>query len=181
MLRGLVSSGNQSSDTSSSSQLPFSFFTLRRFGFTLAGTCLLAGAAAAAAAGSTSTPHTSQYDIRATSTPSGASSPSDDTSAAGENAQNTDGGAASHNVTSFSVSSDGSTVPQTRLNVNGQEIPIPNNGNSSQTVQNTNGSQTTVDVSGNTSTQGDGQNYSSSTFSVNVQSESVSEGGTTDD
>lgn len=73
-----------------------------------------------------------------------------------------------------STASDGSAT--TRLNVNGQNIPVPADGASHQTTINNGTTHTTVNTSRN---QASNTNSSTSNISVHVQSDQSSEGGDT--
>jgi hypothetical protein len=74
---------------------------------------------------------------------------------------------------SLSVSAQSQNSSQTSLNVNGQQIDVPDNGTVSQTIENQNGT-TTVNVNSNStkSTTGTGTNTSRSSVNVHVSSNS---------
>jgi ABC-type phosphate transport system substrate-binding protein len=64
---------------------------------------------------------------------------------------------------------------KTQVTVNGQSIPVPQNGSVSQTIDN-NGSTTTVNVQSQHASQGGASNTNSSSVSVDVNSSSSSSG-----
>lgn len=76
-----------------------------------------------------------------------------------------------------SVSSNGASTPDVHLQVNGQDIPVPVNGSSQQTITGEDGSQTSVSSNSTVSSEGDASNSSTTTFSLNVDSSST--GGST--
>lgn len=152
-----------------------SILTPRRVGYTVAGVFMFAGAAAvmngaAANPGTSANTKTQHFSVQTQSHTSG------DTAAADGSQQSAAGSSSS---TNFSADTSGGGTAHVQLNVNGQDIPVPTSGSTSQTIVNGNGSTTTVDVNGNTSTQGASSNQTSTHFSLDVHSSSSSSGGTT--
>jgi cytoskeletal protein RodZ len=80
---------------------------------------------------------------------------------------------ASSNV-SASVNSSDSGHSSAKVTVNGQDIPVPQNGSTQQTVTSPDGSTTNVSVSQSTSGNGQATNANSTNTSLNVQSFSSS-------
>jgi len=147
-----------------------------RIGYTLAGAFAFVGTAAAVHAattpGSTANGADSLTLHQTTSqmAPAGSASADTPTSSSPNNH-------ASSSVHA-SVSASGTGAPDVQLQVNGQNIPVPANGTTQQTVTSTDGSQTSVKASSNVSSAGDASNSSTTMFSLNVTSNS-STGGTT--
>lgn len=153
-----------------------SLFTPKRIGYGLAGAFVLAGAALAlnnSGAASQTPPKPQTYILHSSTN----TSDTPDAIPADTPEGQTSAGATTR--TTFSATTNGNGTTNTHLNVNGQDIPVPQSGSTSQTITNSNGSTTTVDVHGNTTTQGATDNTSNSSFSLNVHSSSSSSGGTT--
>ena len=75
------------------------------------------------------------------------------------------------NQSTQSSSASNSASSSTRVTVNGQEIPVPENGTIEQTIPNADGGTTNVQISQQTSS--DGSSYSSSFSSVTSSSSAV--------
>lgn len=152
------------------SQRAVSAITLRRVGLSIAGTFAFAGAVAALNANSPaenpSAQPTSHTAAQANQSSTATNDSNDSTPAAD-----------SHSSSSTSFSSTTTNgVTNTHLNVNGQDIPVPANGSTQQTV--TNGTtQTTINASTSTTGQGAASNTNSTNFSVNITNNSSASGG----
>lgn len=146
-----------------------------RIGYTLAGAFAFIGTAAAVHAattpGSTANGADSLTLHQTTSQVAPAGSTGTNASASSSHAENS---------VHASVSASGTRTPDVQLRVNGQNIPVPTNGTTQQTVTSTDGSQTSVNASSNVSTAGDASNTSTTTFNLNVTSNSSGGGTPTD-
>jgi hypothetical protein len=165
-MQGSPSSANDSSKLFGRSS---AIFTPRSITYTVAGALVIAGGAMAL----TSSPDSSsaqgnvkgysvQTDKTADTTSVAAPTPSGSTTS-----------------TSFPATTDGANTPDVHLTVNGQDIPVPANGSTQQTVTDS-GGQTSVTTNSNVTSQGSANNSSSTSFSLNVTNSSSSDqGGTT--
>jgi len=150
-----------------------SVITLKRVGLSLAGTFAFVGAATAmnttpAPVTDTSTKVNTRTNNAQAQQGSADEGPSDASSV-----PPTEGATDKSNSSSTSYSStttNGKTNVQ--LTVNGQEIPVPSDTTSQQTIVHDDGSQTVVNT--HASTNGSTTNASSSTFSLNVSTNSSS-------
>ncbi len=171
-MQGSSTSGQQSSNNFSSAlQHANSLFTFKRVSYTVAGAFVFAGAAVAAQA---STPSAQpKQPVKATQV---LTTQSDTAGSAPKvnDSQASNSATSSTNV-SASTSSDG--TPKVSVTVNGQDMAVPQNGSTQQTVTNTDGSTTTTNISSSASGQGSARNSSSSSFSLDVHSSSSSQGG----
>lgn len=79
---------------------------------------------------------------------------------------------------SAATSNSSSAQQDVQLHVNGQNIPVPANGTTRQTVTNSDGSQTSVNATSSTDSQGNTSNSLSTSFNLNISSNSKSSGGT---
>lgn len=151
-------------------------FTLKRIGYTVAGTFAFAGAAVAVNS-RTNTANPS-VPTRAFTVQQAKTGPTDNTVPGNQV------GAASSTVQSkFSVqanvSGSGTAASNVQVNVNGQNIPVPANGSVQRTVTSSDGSQTTsVSATNSTNSQSNAQNSSSTSFNLNVSSNSTTSGST---
>ena len=144
-----------------------------RIGYTLAGAFAFIGTAAAvhAATAPSSSAAGGTDSLNLHQTTSQVVAPASDPSNQSQSAADTT------NTVHASVSAGTGHTPEVQLQVNGQNIPVPANGTTQQTVTGTDGSQTSVNASSNVSSEGDASNSSTTTFSLNVTSNSSTEGG----
>jgi len=104
-----------------------------------------------------------------------ATSPQSQTSSQPQSGQSSAAPLSSSSVSDTTSSSGSSSGPsKTRVSVNGQDIPVPQNGTVQKTISGTDGS-TSVSVSSSSQSSGDSSNNSSSSTELNVSSQSWSD------
>lgn len=153
-------------------QQTHSLFTAKRVGYTVAGAFAFVGTAAALSFATsselpTNSPGKQHLTVQNVPTPqpsqSTTNSPAEDSNSAAPSAP---GSASNQSNNDIDV------------NVNGQDIPVPENGTTHRTVTSSDGSHTSVDITSNSSSSGSAANKSTTSFNLDVTSDSSTTGGT---